>query len=154
MGTVALLVVVALGVGGAGWYFKIYKPKQNTADESELEDFDYAEADSYDEYEDTQPETSWDEDEAEPYEEYDNKELAYDVDEMIHEVQEPEPAPQDDEPTYDVDEIIREVRESEPKPEAPPVEKSSHDEDGTYDWARDLVDEIIRKVRESEGRKT
>jgi len=158
-GTFVLVAVVVLGGGGAaGWYFKIYKPKQSVPDESELEDFDYTEADSYDDYEDTEPEPSWDEDEAPAVDDDYEEEPAYDVDEIIHEVQEPEPVPQEadheEEPTYDVDEIIREVRESEPKPEVPPVEKSSHDEGGNYDWAKGMVDEIIRRVRESEDGRT
>jgi hypothetical protein len=158
-GTFALVAVVVLGGGAAGWYLKIYKPKQNVPDESELEDFDIAEADSYDDYEDTEPETTWDEDEADPTEVDDYEaDRAYNVDEIIREVRESEVVTEaqadshEEEPTYDVDEIIHEVQESEPETSA--MEATTHDKDETYDWAKDLVDEIIRKVRESEGYKT
>lgn len=48
MGPILLVVLVVLIGGGAGWYFKIYKPKQAQADGED--DFDYAEeeADLYD----------------------------------------------------------------------------------------------------------
>ena len=43
----AALAVVALG-GGAGWYFKIYRPKQQRAAEPEEDHADYDEPDDYD----------------------------------------------------------------------------------------------------------
>ena len=46
-GTVAALAVLALG-GGAGWYFKIYRPKQQRAAEPEEDHADYDEPDDYD----------------------------------------------------------------------------------------------------------
>ena len=95
-----MVAVVVLGGGAAGWYFKIYKPKQSAPDESELEDFDYTEADSYDDYEDDiQP---LDDD-------------AYDVDEIIQEVREAEgksPIPRNSQP-YDMEKMLHEVQESE-----------------------------------------
>ena len=52
----AVLAVLALG-GGAGWYFKIYRPKQQKAAEPEE---DYSEYDEPDDYDDAPP---WDVDE-------------------------------------------------------------------------------------------
>ncbi len=53
-----LLALAVLGIGGgAGWYFKIYRPKQQGANEPE-EDYS-GEMDEYDEYVDGPP---WDED--------------------------------------------------------------------------------------------
>lgn len=43
----ASLAVLALG-GGAGWYFKIYRPKQQRAAEPEEDHADYDEPDDYD----------------------------------------------------------------------------------------------------------
>ena len=43
----AALAVLALG-GGAGWYFKIYRPKQQRAVEPEEDHADYDEPDDYD----------------------------------------------------------------------------------------------------------
>lgn len=43
----AALAVLALG-GGAGWYFKIYRPKQQKAAEPEEDHADYDEPDDYD----------------------------------------------------------------------------------------------------------
>ena len=43
----AALAVLALG-GGAGWYFKIYRPKQQRAAEPEEDHADYDEPDDYD----------------------------------------------------------------------------------------------------------
>jgi len=43
----AALAVLALG-GGAGWYFKIYRPKQQKAAEPEEDYSDYDEPDGYD----------------------------------------------------------------------------------------------------------
>ena len=56
------LVVVAVG-GGAGWYFKIYRPKQQQAAD-DLEE-DYAEPDSGDGYEDEDDGPPWDEEDGE-----------------------------------------------------------------------------------------
>ena len=53
------LAVLALG-GGAGWYFKIYRPKQQRAAETE-EDY----GDELETYDDTPPWDEEDEDEAE-----------------------------------------------------------------------------------------
>ena len=43
----AALAVLAIG-GGAGWYFKIYRPKQHKAAEPEEDYSDYDEPDDYD----------------------------------------------------------------------------------------------------------
>jgi len=43
MGMVITLIILALGGGAAGYYFKIYKPKQQQADIGDDEDFDYDE---------------------------------------------------------------------------------------------------------------
>jgi hypothetical protein len=45
-----LLVLLVLAVGGgAGWYFKIYKPKQQQADTGEMDEEEYGEEpDPYD----------------------------------------------------------------------------------------------------------
>ena len=55
-----LLIILALAVigGGAGWYFKIYRPKQEKAAEPEAEDYDGMEDDG----------PPWDEDEYEEME--------------------------------------------------------------------------------------
>ena len=42
-GMVIPLIILALGGGAAGYYFKIYKPKQQQADIGDEEDFDYDE---------------------------------------------------------------------------------------------------------------
>lgn len=55
MGSILLVVLILLGGGGAGWYFRIYKPKQQQADTKDDFECDEAEADLYDE------------DEADPY---------------------------------------------------------------------------------------
>ena len=61
-GTILLVLAVALIGGGAGWYFKIYRPKHQAPDLDEEEmDFE-AEADNSDEDDDLPP---WDEDEKE-----------------------------------------------------------------------------------------
>ena len=52
-GTILLILVVALVGGGAGWYFKVYRPKQQRAAETE-EDY----GDELETYDDTPP---WDE---------------------------------------------------------------------------------------------
>ena len=52
-----MLAVVAIG-GGAGWYFKIYHPKQQRAAATE-EDYDEADYDGPESYDDDPP---WDED--------------------------------------------------------------------------------------------
>ena len=57
------LAVVAIG-GGAGWYFKIYRPKHQKAAEPEE---DYG-GDPYDGQEDYDGEAPWDEDDREPEE--------------------------------------------------------------------------------------
>ena len=53
MGPILLILVVALVGGGAGWYFKIYRPKQERAAQAE-EDYDepdpYEEPEDYDSY--------------------------------------------------------------------------------------------------------
>ena len=59
----AALAVLALG-GGAGWYFKIYRPKHQKAAEPEE---DYG-GDPYDGPEDYDGEAPWDEDDEEPEE--------------------------------------------------------------------------------------
>ena len=55
-GTVLLILAVALIVGGAGWYFKVYRPKHQRAAQPEE---DYG-----DELEDYDDAPSWDEDES------------------------------------------------------------------------------------------
>ena len=37
-GTVIIILIAALAVGGAGWYFKIYKPKKELEDAEDLDD--------------------------------------------------------------------------------------------------------------------
>ncbi len=62
-----LLVLAVMGIGGgAAWYFKIYRPKHQQADQPEEDDGE--EYPDYDEFEDDGP--PWDEeDEAEEKEE-------------------------------------------------------------------------------------
>ena len=55
-GTVLLILAVALIGGGAGWYFKVYRPKHQRAAQPE-EDY----GDELEDYDDTPP---WDEDES------------------------------------------------------------------------------------------
>ena len=60
-GTLLLILAVALIGGGAGWYFKIYRPKHQWAEQpeenygDELEDYD--DAPPWDEYESTEDDT-------------------------------------------------------------------------------------------------
>lgn len=56
MGTLLLILAVALIGGGAGWYFKVYRPKHQRAEQPE-EDY----GDELEDYDDTPP---WDEDES------------------------------------------------------------------------------------------
>ena len=62
-GTILLVLAVAVIGGGAGWYFKIYRPKKQRAAESEA---DYGgEYDGAEDYDETAPEDDgppWDED--------------------------------------------------------------------------------------------
>ena len=55
-GTLLLILAVALIGGGAGWYFKVYRPKHQQAEQPE-EDY----GDELEDYDDTPP---WDEDES------------------------------------------------------------------------------------------
>ena len=55
-GTLLLILAVALIGGGAGWYFKIYRPKHQRAEQPE-EDY----GDELEDYDDTPP---WDKDES------------------------------------------------------------------------------------------
>lgn len=59
-GTLLLILAVALVAGGAGWYFKVYRPKQQRASETE-EDY----GDELETYDDTPPWDEEDEDEVE-----------------------------------------------------------------------------------------
>ena len=59
-GTILLILVVALVGGGAGWYFKVYRPKQQRGAETE-EDY----GDELETYDDTPPWDEEDEDETE-----------------------------------------------------------------------------------------
>lgn len=52
MGPILLILAVALVGGGVGWYFKIYRPKQERAAQAEE---DYDEPDPYEESEDYDP---------------------------------------------------------------------------------------------------
>ena len=56
MGTLLLILAVALIGGGAGWYFKVYRPKHQRAAQHE-EDY----GDELEDYDDAPP---WDEDES------------------------------------------------------------------------------------------
>lgn len=58
MGGLAIFLVIALlGGGGALYYFKVMKPKQNTKGSTDLEDFDF---DEYDDYDEDEPEAEAD----------------------------------------------------------------------------------------------
>ena len=59
-GTLLLILAVALIGGGAGWYFKVYRPKHQRAAEAVEEDYG-DELDAFDDLEDDTP--PWDEDE-------------------------------------------------------------------------------------------
>ena len=60
MGTLLLILAVVLIGGGAGWYFKVYRPKHQRAAEAVEEDYG-DEPDAFDDPEDDTP--PWDEDE-------------------------------------------------------------------------------------------
>ena len=60
MGTILLVLAIAAVGGGAGWYFKVYRPKQQRAAEAVEEDYG-DELDAFDDPEDDTP--PWDEDE-------------------------------------------------------------------------------------------
>ena len=60
MGTILLILAIAAVGGGAGWYFKVYRPKQQRAAEAVEEDYG-EELDAFDDPEDDTP--LWDEDE-------------------------------------------------------------------------------------------
>ena len=60
MGTILLVLALAAVGGGAGWYFKVYRPKQQRAAEAVEEDYG-DELDAFDDPEDDTP--PWDEDE-------------------------------------------------------------------------------------------
>ena len=60
MGTILLILAIAAVGGGAGWYFKVYRPKQQRAAETVEEDYG-DELDAFDDPEDDTP--PWDEDE-------------------------------------------------------------------------------------------
>ena len=60
MGPILLILAIAAVGGGAGWYFKVYRPKQQRAAEAVEEDYG-DELDAFDDPEDDTP--PWDEDE-------------------------------------------------------------------------------------------
>ena len=60
MGTILIVLALAAVGGGAGWYFKVYRPKQQRAAEAVEEDYG-DELDAFDDPEDDTP--PWDEDE-------------------------------------------------------------------------------------------
>ena len=60
MGTILLILAIAAVGGGAGWYFKVYRPKQQRDTEAVEEDYG-DELDAFDDLEDDTP--PWDEDE-------------------------------------------------------------------------------------------
>ena len=61
MGTILLILAIAAVGGGAGWYFKVYRPKQQRATEAVEEDY----GDELETYDDTPPWDEEDEDETE-----------------------------------------------------------------------------------------
>ena len=68
IGTILLVLLIAAGVGGAGWYFKVYKPKQDAAfmSDDDMED-DEDEGEGEIQFADEQPETEdGDSDDEEP----------------------------------------------------------------------------------------
>jgi len=65
-GMMAIVVIIVLGAGGAGWYFKVYRPKQQGGvDTGEFDGEDYGDFDPYADDDENQPDydsADWDSD--------------------------------------------------------------------------------------------
>ena len=65
-GMMAIVVIIVLGAGGAGWYFKVYRPKQQSGgDTGEFDGEDYGDFDPYADDDENQPDydsADWDSD--------------------------------------------------------------------------------------------
>jgi len=75
LGTIFLVLLIAAGVGGAGWYFKVYKPKQEAAFMSDDDDMDEDDEDEDGiDFEDEMPESEDGYSDDEDTEDYDENE--------------------------------------------------------------------------------